>query len=482
MVVVYVARPLTEPAGSVATMLATHARRQELTVYAGAGVSAADPTNLPGAERLAKMLFDSLSPNVELNLREDEQWDLLAVADAVAALPQGVALLRQKVLEVADLKGASENFAHEVLGLLLCEGAVTILETNYDDCIERGAQPERPTVVRSANELLQSSGPALLKAHGCASQPETMLITTAELTQAPAWATAQVAARLRQFPVVFLGIGSVADYVRDTVSEIYAEVGLNHLLVVDPVMAKWDSEDLAWKEMLPQLQADQRDSRTAEEFCDALIRAYVSFFTSKTTEAVSGLGDLHPQRVGVVSLLDSFGGRDAAWLLRWLRQASLRAPVGTALIGSTESVKGALAISALVGNDSVVESQRRGLMSITPPGGSPIRVMLMMAFDSTLGSLAAAEANQRIARARGLDLLAPGADVVVVVVGHVGPMTTELPARPGLRIGDALDLIAQQSGELPDDIMGSPDARHIVNGATSGRVWLLNGDRLIEAA
>ena len=478
----YVPHPFTEPAGSVAVFLAGHAIKRELTVYAGAGVSAADPTNLPGASGLAKLLFDSLSPNVDLALSDDKQRDLLAVADAVATLPQGIALLRRTVLEVADLKGASENFAHEVLGLLLCEGAVTILETNYDDCIERGAQPERPTVVRSARELLHSSGPALLKAHGCATQPETMLITTAELAAAPPWAKTQVAARLRQYPVVFLGIGSVADYVGDTVSEICNEVGLSHLHVVDPAMADWDSEDLAWKKLLPQLKADQRDPRTAEEFCDALIRAYVHYFTAQTTGAVSGLGELHPQRVGVAGLLDSFDGRDAAWLLRWLREASLHASIGTALVGSIESVRGALAISALVGDDSIVESQRCGLLSITPAGGSPVQVMLMMAFGTTLGSMAAAEANQRVARARGQDLLKPGADVVVVVVGHLGPMTTELPAQRGFRISDASGLIAQQSGQLPDDIMGSADAQHIVNGAASGRVWLVNGDSLIEAA
>ena len=462
-------------------MLATHARRGELTVYAGAGVSAADPTLLPGASRLAELIFDRLAPHVDLTAVP--RSDLIAVADAVSALPQGDRLLRQTILDVADLKGAPESSAHEVLGLLLCEGAATILETNYDDCIERGAQPERPTVVCTASELLQASGPALLKAHGCATQPETMLITSAELAAAPRWATSQAAARMRQHPVVFLGIGSVADYVKSTVKELCEEVGIGHLLVVDPAMAGWDTQDLAWKALLPELLPDQRDARTAEEFCDALMRAYVGHFLQQAAEAVQAMDAGHPQRRGVEALLNSFEHRCATWVLRWLREASLRAPVGTAVVGSAQSIKGALAIGALAGDRTTVESMRSGLVRmVSEADGAVAAVLLLMAFDTTLGSVAAAEARRRVARARGMDLLQAGADAVVVVVGHMGPMSTELTVAPGFRISDALAAMAGGPNPLPDDVVATANPQHIVNGAASGSVWLISGERLIEAA
>jgi hypothetical protein len=122
-------------------------------VYAGAGVSAAAPTSLPGATTLARLIADALRDQIPLDGVDSD--DLLAVAEAVAAQPLGTDLLRQTILAVADLRSATVNYAHEVLGLLLCEGAATVFETNYDDCIERGAHPERPIVVRTATELLQ---------------------------------------------------------------------------------------------------------------------------------------------------------------------------------------------------------------------------------------------------------------------------------------------------------------------------------------
>ncbi|WP_310964896.1 SIR2 family protein [Nocardioides terrisoli] len=141
-----------------------------------------------------------------------KRYDLLAVADTVAAQPFGAKLLCETALEVADFVNAPYNYAHEVAAMLLCEGAATILETNYDDCIERAAQPERPPVARNADELLNGPSGPLLKAHGCATLRTTMLLTTAQLASVDLWASATVTARLAQDTVVFVGIGSVADY------------------------------------------------------------------------------------------------------------------------------------------------------------------------------------------------------------------------------------------------------------------------------
>ena len=76
-----------------------------------------------------------------------ETWDLLAIADAVAALPDGEDALRQTSAKSANFKSAKPGYAHRVLAHLMLEGAIDILTTNWDNCIERGSGEERlPTV------------------------------------------------------------------------------------------------------------------------------------------------------------------------------------------------------------------------------------------------------------------------------------------------------------------------------------------------
>ncbi|MGL5829104.1 MAG: SIR2 family protein, partial [Angustibacter sp.] len=176
------------------------------------------------------MIFDALKDVMDLSAVDE--WDLLQVADAVAAQPRGIQLLRQTVLDVADFSSAHPNYAHEVLALLLCEGAVTVLETNYDDCIERAAIPERLPVVRTAQELLSGPTSGLLKAHGCVTLPDTMLITTGDLAGVQFWANTTVQTHLSQDLFAFIGIGSVADYVRDSLAAVMGAVGDDHVILI----------------------------------------------------------------------------------------------------------------------------------------------------------------------------------------------------------------------------------------------------------
>lgn len=98
---------LSTPPGTLAAELANKALNSRLTIYAGAGLSAAPPTGLPGAAGLAKKLADALGDVVDLTTVDP--WNLLAVADAVAAQPRGTHVLRETVLRVVDLLGAPVN-------------------------------------------------------------------------------------------------------------------------------------------------------------------------------------------------------------------------------------------------------------------------------------------------------------------------------------------------------------------------------------
>ncbi len=512
----YQPRRLGEPAGSVAADLAAHAWNRRLTLYAGAGVSAASPTSLPGAAALAHLVFDALRGQIPLDGVDAN--DLVAVADAIETQPLGADLLRQTILRVADLRGAAVNYAHEVLGLLLCEGAATVIETNYDDCIERAAQPERPVVVRTGPEMLQASGAALLKAHGCATQTETMRVSQADLDSVPQWAQTRIAAQLRNDRVVFIGIGSPADYVRNTITALLAEVGPDHLLVVDPWLAEWDAVPApAWRTILPHLPPEQRDHRTAEAFCDALLRGYLGQIRTTARNAVAGMPEGHPQRRGLERIIKAMEQRDAVWALRWMRAGSYKLSPGVSVVTSPVAVAGLLGTGCLLGDAGLASLRPGGWLFVTPTAVrpqtgaqqatpeqlrepaplpnknagvaptsnsvDPTPIMLLMTHGPTLGAAAEAEARRRVVQARGGGVVAPGADVVVVVVGHMGPMSTEVKVARGDRLAIVVSHRPQPlADDPPENLIADVEPSHLIDGVNSGRVLLVNGDDLIEAA
>lgn len=506
----YVPEPLSQPSGSVALDFAAHALRRQLTVYAGAGLSVAPPTSIPGASALAQLIVTALSSHIPLD--GVDPTDLVAVADAVAAQPLGADLLRETMLSVADFRGAAFNYAHEVLALLLCEGAVLVLETNYDDCIERAAQPERPIVVCTSEEMLQADGNALLKAHGCVTKPDTMLVTQADLDSVLPWASTRVAAQLRASRVAFVGIGSPADYVRQNVTELVDDVGVAHLLVVDPCLADWDSADPpAWRSLLPALPLENRDERTAQEFCDALLRAYLDRPRGTAIDRVSGLPEVHAQRVGVGSILQALWSRDAVWVLRWMRAASFRLAPGTSAATSTELTRGLLAQGSLLGDVPISSLRSGGWAFVDCPlpvlvDGQPtattdsgeatplnassatpnpvnVPVMLLMSHGSPVGATIEAEARRRVVQARGEDVVPSGAVVIVVAVGHLGPISGEVEVARGTRIADVLANLPHAAiDDAPANVVAEAQPTHLIDGPASGGILMVNGDHLIEAA
>ncbi len=289
---------MSEPSDSITASLAGRALDQQLTIYAGAGLSAADPTGLPGASILAQRVTDVLRSRVALD--GVDPTDLVAVADAVSAQPMGDDLLRQTILEVADLCGAECNYAHTVIALLLCEGAVTVIETNYDDCIERAAHPERPVVVRTPDEMLDAPSTALLKAHGCATAPRTMIITQAELDAVPRWAETRIASELRRSRVAFVGIGSPADYVRESIRELAVKSDLSTLCssihhFLDGIRRTLRDGERFCPNSMPITAIP----RTAEEFLDSLLRAYLDHPRRDARQTVTDMAEDHPQRYGL---------------------------------------------------------------------------------------------------------------------------------------------------------------------------------------
>jgi SIR2-like domain len=499
--------PLSEPAGSVAAEVAGRARDGALTIYAGAGVSTAPPTSLPGAAGLAARIADRLQGDIPLD--GVDRANLLAVADAVAAQPLGLQLLQRTIREVADLLGAHFNYAHCVLGLLLAEGAATVFETNYDDCIERAAQPEVTRVIRTAADLVDRDLPALLKGHGCATLPSTILATSAQLAAPPLWAEAIVQARLMHDRVVFLGIGSVADYVQDGLDFLLATVGDGNLLVADPAMAHWDdTSPPAWRGVLPALQPAQRDDRRAEEFLDAVLRAYLMEPRKKARQLVAGLDEHDKQRRGLTSLLEELERKDAVTMLRWLRGACHRVQQGEAIAKTPAAVQGILALGCLVGDSwnpefgqdgwiTAVPAQPPASASPPPESGSAglgahqvrppdattgIPILTLLVTGHEAGTGAAAEARYRVQRARNRSAVSTGADVIVLCTGHMGSLdASEVIVQRGDGIVEVLAKAHSDSLGVPNHLIADSDPEHIIDNSMAGDVLLVNGANVVVA-
>ena len=208
-----------------AVELAEVARQKPLAIYAGAGLSQASPTDIPGGAEVARRcharLVDALGPDV---LDCNDPSNLTSVADAAAKV-SGVDLIRHIAASVADFTLARPNFSHEVLALLLLEGMVVVITTNWDDCIERAGGEERVLAVISDQDRQQIQMAALLKVHGCATRPTTVLVTTTDLAEPAPWARDEVNVRLSDSQTVFVGISDVAGYVRTRIQEAKEAIG-----------------------------------------------------------------------------------------------------------------------------------------------------------------------------------------------------------------------------------------------------------------
>jgi hypothetical protein len=483
---VYSPACLSAPTDTVSASVAAQADAGRLTIYAGAGLSWAAPTGLPGSGTLAKRIAAHLASVVDFG--EIKRDDLLAVADEVAKQPLGRMLLERTLLKAADFEHARANYGHEVVAMLLCEGVSTVFETNYDLCIEFAAQPERPRVVVTDEDLRHGATTALLKAHGCASMPSTMLITSDDLKDTPLWAKASVAARLSQDQVLFVGIGSVADYVQESIKDVLKAVGVSHLLVVDPALAAWDEDpELAWRKLLGELPEEQRETRGASEFLDAVLRAYAQEGLSRVRALVAGFNPEHRQRVGTEVVLSALEGKDAVQAVRWLRRATWKLEAGHRVVGDATTTHGLLALGSLTGSDFELTfgdgGWARATRAADPAAGTPMlsqAVLLMMVNGAHDGAAAAREAGVRVAEAKRGGQVGLAEDVVVVVIRCIGSLgLEEITVAAGDTLSAVLARAASQLQGMPTDLVGGQPEDHLIDAGSVGGIFFVRGEQAV---
>lgn len=419
-----------------AVALAQKARLGRLVIYAGAGLSAAEPTRLPSAAGVARTLHQRLSqlfPSIE----RIPASDLTAVADAVAKLPNGEDALRETAAQVAEFTTAIPSYGHELLAYLLLEGIVDVLTTNWDTCIERGCERERLSTVVSQHDLLDLSGKSLLKVHGCATKPSSLLLTTADLSAPPRWVLDETRARLGNSTVVFIGIGSVASYVRLRIEEAVQDVsGIANVRVVSRrIDEEWEKS--GWAQIVPNLSHDHRYAESADAFLERLAAAFLMLMLIDTETALSG-DEILADRFKMSS--KALKKYDPLTLLRWFRHAAVVPHSGSSVVTAPNTVKGLTALGTLAGEDFAIGP--RGVVS--SPNGS---FEMIVAVDIQTKTRMRREAQDRLDRHRSLGEVAP----TFVLAGEVGsPSSGSAGLLPDvIGLGDPLDIVGGPGNVSP---------------------------------
>lgn len=444
-------QPLREPVDAAVLVLASEARDCRLAVCAGAGISL--PAGLPSGAELAHRL-DERFQRVNGYVCADT-GDLLTVADAAANLDDGLAAVQRVVLELAPFSTAPPQLAHTLLALLVAENAVRLLLTNWDDCVERSwRRVEYISAARNELEAEYLRGQFVLKIHGCCTQPETLLITSRQLRDAPLWTKIYFQAELAQSTMVFVGIGDVADYARLRITELAQLVEHARVRVVSPgILADWDAS--AWKTLLPDLPEERRIAKTADAFLDELAREWVM---SLVRELRGPAGTEPPQCTAAV--VEAFVELTALEALAWLRRAAVGWSVGESVVRAPGTVSALEAV---------------GLLARKEGGTSTIRFLAGSAVAIEEERLEVVICRERLTSS---DLETVFSDRAGRVVGRIGPRD------------DVHMLVAASSvrGPKPRELRGidviDPDAApdELIGGEQQVSIRLTWVDEVLEAA
>jgi hypothetical protein len=300
--------------------LSAKARGGDLVLCIGAGISMSQDAALPSGRKLGELLDGRLDGFLDGYLAPGSRADLIAVADAAVVPIGGEAAVQDVVVDLADFETAIPNHGHQVLALLLAEGALIVLSWNWDTCIERAAPAGEYLRVASTPETMALlDKPQLAKVHGCASMRRTLLITSRQLAaDTPVWSQEALTSSLRDSVMVFLGIGDVADYAKQRIKDLVNEALTPDVTLVGrSIRDKW--EESVWSNLLPDLHGTERViQRESDEFLDELARAWtIELLQRVSADATSSKEDV---QAGVTRVTDALGGLTSVEAIRWCRR------------------------------------------------------------------------------------------------------------------------------------------------------------------
>ena len=255
--------PLGAEVDAAVVSLIDVAINETLAICAGAGISRG--LDLPDGRQLAEKLHGRFDGQV-VGYACDDPQNLLAVAEAAAQCRGGLEAVQRMVVQLGPFDSATPQRAHLLLALLVAEGAVQLLLTNWDDCVERSwRQDEHLPTARNSFEIEAQRGQVILKIHGCCTELKTILLTPAQLASPGLWAETYFEAELAKATMVFVGVGDIASYAQARIMELAELVDHARIRVVSPhIDERW--EESAWRDVLPDLPVERRLPRTAVDF------------------------------------------------------------------------------------------------------------------------------------------------------------------------------------------------------------------------
>jgi hypothetical protein len=421
------------------------AKSERLILYAGAGISL--DANLPTGAGLSRAIHEHLATMGVMFAGSVDPDDLLSVADAAESQDGGLAALQAVAVAAFPFTTARPSLTHRALALLLLEGAIRLLTTNWDTCVERAAAPEHMSTVVTSAERMQYQDDSLMKLHGCASRRDTVLLTSQQLTGPPLWAQTEIAAGLSRAIVVFLGIGDVAPYVQVGLNKVVAELGpeSKHVFVVAPkIDERWDES--RWGALLPSLPEPNRWPSTAADFAKGLLGSWVNDAFRDISKLVSEAG-VRGLEAAFQVLRDVLGAHDPEAVLSWLRRGGYRLRPGD---GVAHDDRAGEVLMALALHTAMNPIQRLDSAGPSPTGAGPVDILFSPKLTS--GTELANEAHQRAEIYRQKGFLGPGDRLTVVCAGHMGPLlgssSAPLPANlvdeedPNVVSGTAVVLVS----------------------------------------
>ncbi len=317
---------------------------ETLAVCAGAGISRG--AGLPDGRELARRLHARFAGQVS-GYTCDEPENLLAVAEAAARVRGGLEAVQRVVLQLAPFGAVKAQEAHLLLALLVAEGVVRLLLTNWDDCVERSwRQDEHLPAARNAEEASALRGQVILKIHGCCTEVRTVLITPNQLENPGLWVETRFEAELATSTMVFVGVGDVADYAQKRITQLAAIADHGRIRVVSPnIDERWEGS--AWATLLPDLPAERRLPQSAEDFFDQLAREWVMGLLRSVRKTESDALATSLEAVGV-----AFAKFTAVEAMTWLRRAAVGWEVGESVARSAAAETALEAIAILVSQGS----------------------------------------------------------------------------------------------------------------------------------
>lgn len=290
----YVPKSLSIPTDTWALSIASHVLNRSLAIVVGAGLSEASPTCLPLASQLAQTLKSSLQLTALADrVAHANDDDLLDVVDKAIVSGDDLSIVQRKIIDLfPQLKTAPPNYGHKAVALLMAEG-VLVLSTNWDTCIERAGHMVYVDIATCrTHQEFQGAGASvrLPKLHGCARVDSSLFVSSRQIEQSPWWCGHQIGAALENGFVTFLGIGSLAPHIKNTVLKVLTKANGKSACVVAPTL----SGD--WDEALPNHES--RCLMEAQQFLDDLLRA----ITTDSLSKVLALADKKKKESPVVGI------------------------------------------------------------------------------------------------------------------------------------------------------------------------------------